>query len=296
MRHWRGLLTSCAVCLASCSGATLSPNQPVVVANEAETDEVEGKAQAQRQVWTYSVLLRSLLPVTADELDDLQAESLYSASVHGRLVWLDLHGKSARQQLKRVQGPVSITLGNLSPELLQQVDDVAKHYPVAIRYEPPVHAPQPADASSSDEEAAAAQQDLSALGSLRHVQALVLSAGLVGDFPDLRKCTALRHLEMLEREAQGELYERLPTGLEELVVGSVATTGSPKALLRLTKLRRLELSNSRESPLRDLTGLKALEDLTVGDYLLDEDLKHLTALPKLRRFVTASPLTNEALR
>ena len=68
MRHWRGLLTSCAVCLASCSAATLSPNQPVVVANEAETDEVEGKAQAQRQVWTYSVLLRSLLPVTADDI------------------------------------------------------------------------------------------------------------------------------------------------------------------------------------------------------------------------------------
>ncbi|MGE0324399.1 MAG: hypothetical protein AB7K71_06205 [Polyangiaceae bacterium] len=295
MRHWRGLLTSCAVFLASCSMAHLTPNQPVVIANDAETESAEGEVEAP-QVWTYSVLLRSLLPVTPDELDDLRAESLYSASVHGRLVWLDLHGKSARQELAEVQGPVSITLGNLSPELLQRVDDVAKHYPVAIRYEPPVHAPQPADTHSSDEEAAAAQQDLSALGSLRHVQALVLSATVSDEFPDLRQCTGLKHLEVLAPETQGELYERLPTQLEELVVGSVATTGSPKALLRLTKLRRLELSNSRELALRDLTPLKALEDLTLGDYLRDEDLKHLTALPKLRRFITASPLTNEALR
>lgn len=298
-RHAYAALALCAAVLGACAGAQPASPQPapanaVVVDSHAETPPAEAQPahSAEAPAWTYSRLLRASLPVTPEELDDLQADSLYSASVGGRLVWLDLHGTSAREKLGQVRGPISLRLPNLSPELLRQVDDVAKRFPVAITYEPPGLAPH---AAASRSRAESAQQDVQALGSLRHVKRMILGLDIGPEFPDLRGCTGLKSFELFESKVQDALYERLPEQLEELLLGSIATNGSPKALLRLTQLKRLELSNSREFTVRDLAPLTQLEDLDFGDHLTDADIANLQAFPELRRFVTSSPLTNAAI-
>lgn len=298
--HAWAALGLCAALLGACGGTRPAspqppPAKPVVVESQAETQrtQTEPKRSAVAPTWTYSRLLRASLPVTPEELEDLQAESLYSASVGGRLVWLDLHGKSARARLEQVRGPISLRLPDLSPELLRRVDDVATRFPVAVTYEPPDRAPHAAGSRSRDAEAA--EQDVQALGSLRHVERMILGLDIGPEFPDLRGCKGLKSFELFEAKAQNELYERLPAQLEELLLGSIATNGSPQALLRLTKLKRLELSNSREFTVRDLAPLTQLEDLDFGDHLSDADVADLQAFPSLRRFVTASPLTNAAI-
>ncbi len=290
----------CAGSLFGCGTAQLPPNpvkDPLVVSADAETQAApEPERAAGPLVWTHSELLRTSLPVTQDELDDLQADSLYSASVHGRLVWLDLHGKSARDQLATVRGPVSITLRDLEPKLLKRIDDLAKRFPVAIYYAPIQRQAPPPDLRSSDEEAEVAQEDLSGLGSLRHVRAMRLSIDSGPDFPDLRRCTGLARLEVFAPGTGNEVFERLPPQLEELSVrGSLPTSGDGKLIARFRKLRRLALDNARETAIPDLAPLRQLEDLELADQLRDVDLSDLRALPNLRRFASTSPFSNAAI-
>ncbi len=274
--------------LASCSGH-LTPNQPVVIANDVETRDAPREARADAQAWTYFMLLSTELPTTGDEVDDLQADSPYSASVHGRLVWLDLHGKSARDRLGTVRGPISITLRDLDPEVLRRIDELAKHYPVAIFYKS-----KPAPAPRSDDEVQVAEEDLSALGSLRHVQSMVLWIEGEPDFPDLRRCAGLKRLDALALGASDEIFDRMPPQIEELSATG-AWPSSGKALQHLRKLRRLSLFSAKAVTIRDLAPLKELEDLTLADELTDADLENLKAFPKLRSFESRSQHSSAAI-
>lgn len=135
---------------------------------------------------------------------------------------------------------------------------------------------------------------MQALGSLRHVERMILGLDIGPEFPDLRGCTGLKSFELFQANAQNELYERLPEQLEELLLGSIATNGSPKALLRLTKLKRLELSNSREFTVRELAQLTQLEELTPPLGLSSDGIAKLAALQKLKTLVLTHSKISDA--
>ncbi|MEZ4232430.1 MAG: hypothetical protein R3B89_24845 [Polyangiaceae bacterium] len=258
----RGTLVALGL-MVGCSPAPSEPRVvvPIRAPSPAPTTEPNVAVELPHAHWTEFPSHELWLPISEAEFDELRFENRYTATLDGRVVWLNLDYPEARGLLGAIDGPLGVTLNDPSVELLVALNQVAARVPVAVRLR------------ISTPDAAKRVEHLS--------EVQLLDANLratTETLPDSSKLEGLRYLKLVtDAPNANSVLRGLTPRLITLDLQARLTAEVVPDLERLTHLESLKVGFLHEYlPLAHLTRLKAL-----NTPLTDESLRELAEFPHL---------------
>ena len=228
-----------------------SESSKICVGHAGDPSTAEWNRVIARSHWTGDLFVYHELPVRRADVTEVVYDTPHSATLRGRLVWLDLNQPAARALLPKVSAPITVSLGAKAlgdQTLLAQLESMAHDCPVGLR----VNGTDLRDA------------DLAQIGSVGHLRMLDVSLHKISAsaLAHINGLTELRMLNLWDTDVTDDGLAHLAplTQLRELRLGREITDAGISHLTRLAQLRELDIKQTKVTG-PGMVHLKSLPEL-----------------------------------